>query len=157
MDFNKASCKANKKVFPNIYIVKCFFHFTQCLYKKLKQLGLTKKGFKDDILEILFNLKWLSFIDPRDIPNIYRKIKNKYNKKNIRIFILISQKHWNQFVNLKSINSFLIGIIIMYKILRRLMLSIYFFLTILVTEHINKILILILTQNFPLMIDGEHL
>ena len=114
MDFNKASCKAIKSVYPNIYIVKCFFHFTQYLYKKLKQLGLTKIKFKDDILELLFNLKRLSLINPKEIPILYKKIKNKYNKKNIQNFIHILKKFGSLYVNLKNIKSFQIGIIIIY-------------------------------------------
>lgn len=49
-----ASYKELKKIFQNIYIVKFFFHFTQCLYKRL---------------ELLFNIKMLAFANPKDIPN----------------------------------------------------------------------------------------
>jgi len=37
-DFNKASAKAVKSNYPNIYLVKCFFHFVQCIWKHLKNL-----------------------------------------------------------------------------------------------------------------------
>ena len=44
-DFQKSSTKALKKIFPNVYLVKCFFHFTQCIFKHIKKLGLSKKNF----------------------------------------------------------------------------------------------------------------
>ena len=34
--FNKASLKAVKYNFTNIYLVKCSFHFMQCIWKHLK-------------------------------------------------------------------------------------------------------------------------
>ena len=40
IDFNKASAKALKQVFPQVYIVKCFFHFVNCLGKYLKKYSL---------------------------------------------------------------------------------------------------------------------
>ena len=57
MDFQKSSAKAIKKVFPNIYLIKCFFHFIQSLIKHLKLYNLFKKEFKSEIYELIFNLK----------------------------------------------------------------------------------------------------
>ena len=75
MDFNKAECVALKKIFPNIYVIKCFFHYIQCLYKHIKKYGLNKKEYKNEIYELLFNLKMLSFIEAESISYIYKKIK----------------------------------------------------------------------------------
>ena len=148
IDFNKASCKAIKKVFPNIYIVKCFFHFNQCLYKKLKQLGLTKKLFKDDILEILFNLKRLAFIDPKDIPNLYKKIKTKYNKKEYSDFYAYFEKTWKPMCKFK--NHQIIPDWNYYYILNSFEIDIkYLFLSNNVSEHINKILNSNFNTKFP--------
>lgn len=81
MDFQKSSAKAIKKVFPNIYLIKRFFHFIQSLIKNFKKYNLFKKEFKKEIYELLFNLKMLSFIIPDNIYNIYKKNKKNLMKK----------------------------------------------------------------------------
>ena len=73
MDFQKSSAKEIKKAFPRIYLIKCFFHFIQCLYKYIIKLKLNKKEYKNEIFEILFNIKLLSFIKPENIPLINKK------------------------------------------------------------------------------------
>ena len=73
MDFNKAECIALKEIFPNVYIIKCFFHYIQCLYKYIKKSCLNIKEYKTDISELLLNLKMLSFIEPDNISYIYKK------------------------------------------------------------------------------------
>ena len=42
-DFHKSSSKAIKNNFPNVYLVKYFFHFTQAIFRRIQKLGLTKK------------------------------------------------------------------------------------------------------------------
>ena len=81
IDFNKDSCKAIKQNFPDIYIIKCFFHYVQSIFQKIKKLGLNKNKFNKELYELLYNIKILSFINPGNIPNVYKKIKKKYNDK----------------------------------------------------------------------------
>ena len=94
MDFNKASCKALKKIFPNIYIIKCFFHYVKSLFKHIKSLGLFKNNNKENVLELLYNLKVLSFIEPKYIPSLYKKIKKKYNSKDFIDFYKYFERVW---------------------------------------------------------------
>ena len=67
MDFHKPSSKALKKIFPNIYIIKSFFHYVKSLFKNLKKYGLLSKENKSTSYEIIYNLKKSSFIEPKNI------------------------------------------------------------------------------------------
>ena len=95
MDFQKSSAKAIKKVFPRIYLIKCFFHFIQCMHKHIIKLKLNKNENKNEILEIFFNIKLLSFVKPENIPLIYKKIKKKYDNKKFADFFNYFEKNWN--------------------------------------------------------------
>ena len=53
MDFNKASSKALKKIYLNIYLIKCFFHFIQTIWKHFIRYGLTKKNLIKNFLNYL--------------------------------------------------------------------------------------------------------
>lgn len=44
-DFEEASMKAMSTVFPSINLKGCYFHFGQCLGRKLKSLNLNKNQF----------------------------------------------------------------------------------------------------------------
>ena len=54
MDFHKPSSKALKKIFPNIYIIKSFFHYVKSLFKNLKKYGLLSKENKSTSYEISY-------------------------------------------------------------------------------------------------------
>ena len=54
MDFHKPSSKALKKIFPDIYIIKCFFHYVKSLFKNLKKYGLLSKEYKSISYEISY-------------------------------------------------------------------------------------------------------
>lgn len=42
VDFELSTILAIRKIFPNAKINGCFYHFSKCLWKKSKQLGLSK-------------------------------------------------------------------------------------------------------------------
>lgn len=96
IDFNKASAKALKQVFPKVYIVKCFFHFVNCLGKYLKKYSLLDQENKKNSFELLFNLKRLSFIEPNNIFTLYKKINKKYNNNKYKKFLHILKITGNQ-------------------------------------------------------------
>ena len=95
LDFNRASSKAVKSNFPNIYLVKCFYHFVQAIWKNLKQYGLTKKEYIKETIELSYNIKLLCFVDPNNIYSIYQKIQKKYNNSRYKDFLSYFNRTWN--------------------------------------------------------------
>ena len=104
IDFNNALFKAIKQNFPDVYIIKCFFHYVQSLFKKIKKLGLNKKNFNKELFELLYNIKMLSFIKPDIISNVSKKLKKKYNDKTFLDFYSYYERKWLKLKN-KKINS----------------------------------------------------
>ena len=76
--FSNAISNAIKHNFPESIQIKCLFHFVQALVKKLKKLGLYKKENYEKNLEILYNIKFLIFIEPGKIKKAYLKIQEEY-------------------------------------------------------------------------------
>ena len=73
LDFNKASAKAIKDVFPNIYI------YLNAIFITYRQFGkkykLNQNYRKKEIIELNLNLKRLPFINPTNIPKLYKNIE----------------------------------------------------------------------------------
>ena len=148
MDFQKSSAKAIKKVFPRIYLIKCFFHFIQSMHKHIIKLKLNKNENKNEIFEILFNIKLLSFVKPENIPLIYKKIKKKYNNKKFADFFNYFEKNWNP--NFKYRKMEIISKWNYYNLINSIEIDIkYLYLTNNVAEYINKILNSKFNTKFP--------
>ena len=131
-DFNKASAKAVKANFPEIYLVKCFFHFVQCIWKNLKKFGLTKSDNIKETTELTYNIKMLCFIDPENIYTLYKKILKKYND-----FFNYFNRNWKPKGNFKKIKYIPWNY---FNILKSLDFDKkYFYVTNNIAEHINKL------------------
>ena len=58
IDFSKAEYIAYKKVFPNIRIIPCFYHYCQNITRKLPELRDDNKVIKKLAKELFTNLKY---------------------------------------------------------------------------------------------------
>ncbi|KAF0759418.1 Uncharacterized protein FWK35_00014072, partial [Aphis craccivora] len=47
IDFEQSFVSAFKQIFPNVHISGCFFHFGQCVWRKVQSTGLQKKYAED--------------------------------------------------------------------------------------------------------------
>ena len=56
-DFALGQVKALTKVFPNINIHCCFFHFSQAIWNNFKRFNLCGKGSYNKNSELLFNIQ----------------------------------------------------------------------------------------------------
>ena len=113
-NFNKASPKAVKSNFPNIYLVKCFFHFAMYL-ETFKKLGLTNRDNIKETTKLTYNIKMLCFVEQENIYIIY--IKNYLKNTtilNIMIFFITLIEIGNLKVLIKKLNIFQNGIISIY-------------------------------------------
>lgn len=67
VDFQKANIISIQKIFPNCYIIVCYFHIIRRLVIHLPQLRTKNKENKEIAKNLLFNMKILLFIAHGDI------------------------------------------------------------------------------------------
>ena len=155
MDFNKASGKAIKTVFPEIYLIKCFFHYVYNLWKHFIKYGLKSNINKKDLYELAFNLKMLCFVKPDNVIKIYKKIVKKYNKPIYKEFFNYYERTWKPKGNIKNIK--FIQDFNYYNTLNSIELDIkYLFLTNNISEHLNKLLNAHLNSKYPVFDNWKH-
>ncbi|KAJ6247029.1 hypothetical protein M0813_19076 [Anaeramoeba flamelloides] len=83
-DFEHALTNSLKKRFPKSKLIHCFFHFTQCLRRKMDSLG-NKKNHEFDFL---FNkLKEFISLGPKQLIKAWEHIYSQYNTEKFRIFL----------------------------------------------------------------------
>jgi len=58
----------------------CFFHFSQCLWRKANEIGLRSKVHLDHAKEMILNLKSLAFNDLEEIDERFYLIEEEYQK-----------------------------------------------------------------------------
>ena len=77
-----------KNLFNKIpVIISCFFHFTQCIYKKLKKYGLLKTKLNKRNFEILRNIELICFIEPKYIKDYSTFLKlHLKEEKEIKLY-----------------------------------------------------------------------
>ena len=147
-DFNKASNIALKKVFPNVFIIKCFFHFVQSIWKNLKKFNLTDKTLMNTTKELSFNIKKLAFIEPADIPKSFKIIKKKYSDKKYIEFFKYFIRQWKPDCKYNNINfntewNF-------YHVINSIEFDVkHLYFTNNIAEHINKLLNSNLKTKYP--------
>jgi len=116
-DFEKGISKAVKKIFPNINIKYCIWHYKRLL--EIKKDELCHDEVKND--KKIFNyykaISNLPFINPEYIMDIYVLIKTKSNEKNSCYFLKFLEyfyntylfgydiKSWNYYNNMEHITN----------------------------------------------------
>jgi hypothetical protein len=89
-DFEKSLIKCIREEFDEARIYGCFFHYIKALWKKCRNLGLTKKKLLNHSKIIIFSLKIYPFI--------IKKNKDKYIKE-IYDYALSIDKNYKSFVD----------------------------------------------------------
>ena len=114
-DFSKSLSKAIKNNFSDCLIIKCYFHFSQAIWKKVKQLGYTEKDILNNTIELLSNIKVMCFMDPKKLKKFYSLITDEYGEKYESFFKYFEKQWinkkklgkytpiWNYFINLNKI------------------------------------------------------
>ena len=102
---DKEEINAIKFIFPNANIKLCYYHFAECIKRKVSNTYF-KSLFNTNIKtqEIVFGLKALSFISPKLVIPVFEKIKEKcfnINDSFLNQFIEYFEKEWiNQDIKL---------------------------------------------------------
>ena len=94
LDFEAGLNKAFEKIFPNIKIIGCLYHYKQIILRKLKKYGLYKKNFKNLSNDILKKAGELPFIIHQK-PNAFNEfIEYLSNIENFYSFKKYFERKW---------------------------------------------------------------
>ena len=80
IDFSKSLTKSINEIYPECIIIKCFFHFSQALWKNIKKFEYTELKKIKKTKELLFNIQLMCFINPKNLGKFYNSIIVKYEK-----------------------------------------------------------------------------
>ena len=81
LDFEKASRRALKTIFPDSRILGYYFHYVKALWSKAKKEGLTKKNIIFDTYILIFAFKMFQFIQQNKKGEFIEEIKKLYSEK----------------------------------------------------------------------------
>jgi hypothetical protein len=73
-DFELASVNAVRNAFPAVVISGCFFHFRQCIFRKLQQCGLQRENREQDFNLFIRMLVALAFVPVNDIVDSFETL-----------------------------------------------------------------------------------
>ena len=97
IDYIKAERKAlvQKNLFDiKPTIISCFFHFSQCLYKKLIKYNIIKKKLSKRAFELLRNYELICFINPGLINKFKNFLNNNMIDENEKKFFTYVNNNW---------------------------------------------------------------
>jgi hypothetical protein len=68
IDFEKAEDNAFKQLIPNVRIHGCFFHFSQSIWRKIKELGLVERYRNDEYFRMIMkSFSALAFVPSQEV------------------------------------------------------------------------------------------
>ena len=78
IDFEMAVIRAVYEVFPNSRIRGCLFHFSQALWRKLQDLGLTARYMKDEAFNrMMHRAAALPLVPPHQVDDVWMLAMNE--------------------------------------------------------------------------------
>ncbi|ORX71716.1 hypothetical protein BCR32DRAFT_250084 [Anaeromyces robustus] len=116
-DFEKAISNAAEKVFPNINIKYCIWHYKRALKNKFNKLCSKEVISNNDLNNDYKHISNFPFINPDYIYDIYNRIKSKCKEHNYVQFLEFLEyfyytylidyniKNWNYYNNIKHITN----------------------------------------------------
>ena len=97
LDFEKASRKALKEIFPLADVKGCYYHYAKALWAKAKRLGLTRKKIVFETYTLIFAFKIYQFIPEKDKKEYLNEIISIYSDKvEYKKFLNYFTKNWSE-------------------------------------------------------------
>ena len=93
-DFSMGQILAVKKVFEEVQIHCCFFHFSQAIWHRFKINNLCGIGTYQKNRELLFNIQIMCFMKRDKIDSFYNQLKRKYKENKYKKFFEYFSKNW---------------------------------------------------------------
>ena len=95
MDFEAAVWKAVPRVFPNVEMKGCSFHWCQCLWRKIEDLGLVV-AYKNDpgTFKLCRQLMALPYLPEEHLTPMFQSLCAKVNSKLLRKFMEYIEQTW---------------------------------------------------------------
>lgn len=102
-DFEKGLSNAIETVFSNAKIQFCFFHFSQSIWRRIQQEGLTKEyKSNSDFKKLMKYTIATAFLDPCNTLSCFAKIKQKLLCLDDRVAGLVNYLEYTYFGVMKS-------------------------------------------------------
>ncbi|CAI6355960.1 unnamed protein product [Macrosiphum euphorbiae] len=80
VDFGKAAINAIQSVFTNTSVCGCFFHLSQSIWRRLKNLGFQKRYMEDSEFALQIRMMAaLSFVPEEDVENAWNELLEFYS------------------------------------------------------------------------------
>ncbi|XP_068224123.1 uncharacterized protein [Palaemon carinicauda] len=79
LDFELSAINSVKKFFPNAEICGCFFHFGQCLWRKVQGLGLQAWYSKSENAMLIKKLQAIAFVPPHDVYDCFDTLVSSFD------------------------------------------------------------------------------
>jgi len=80
-DFERAFINASKKVFPESEVSACYFHYRQCIWRKIQEHGLVNLyGTHDSKRSLIKQMQAIAFVPVDEVHDVYDKLKIELNK-----------------------------------------------------------------------------
>ena len=81
MDFEMAAINAFTLEFPHATLTGCLFHFGQCIYRKVQELGLQQRYRDDDEFALIIKkFQGLAFVPADDVIAVYDELVNSLDE-----------------------------------------------------------------------------
>lgn len=95
VDFEIGLINAVQEIIKPSKLIGCFFHYTQCLWRKANEMGLRKKEKKLMTMQLILSCQFLCFVSFDRIFTIWNQIKENFSPlKFFGEFISYFEKNW---------------------------------------------------------------
>ncbi|KAL4500704.1 hypothetical protein ABPG72_019938 [Tetrahymena utriculariae] len=93
-DFEKALLNSIKQVFPQAEIYGCFFHLSQCIWRKAGKLGLRQSQHISTTIYIITSFLLLSFFEVEKVPKIFESIQKRFDIEQFKPLLNYLKEYW---------------------------------------------------------------